>query len=375
MIQKKALILTSAGDVHSYAVAEALRRKGALALVWHTSDFPSRAEESIAFSKGRRTLIVKGVEIELENPQVASVWRRRPAFFLPEGVLHPADREFAQQECLSFRRSVFALLAPRAFWVNPPQAALHASSKILQQAIAADVGLSVPDTLATNDPTQIKEFLARLKGRTIYKTFCGGTWENDSSVWVPYTTPVTAETLVDDDILRLTPGIFQATVPKDFELRITVMGQTVIAAKILSQSTAAGRLDWRKAYSELKFEPFSLPKEIGHLCIEMLSRLGLVFGCFDFVVTPEGEYVFLEVNEMGQFLFIEHATDLPLLDAFSDFLLAGTKDFQWDGRPSIRYSDIQNLAHEEGQRSLREHIEAKGSSFWEGSPLSTPIDA
>src|SRR5882672_6715415 len=33
--------------------------------------------------------------------------------------------------------------------------------------------------------------------------------------------------------------------------------------------------------------------------------LGLAFGCIDLIVTPEGEHIFLEVNEMGQFLWVE----------------------------------------------------------------------
>jgi glutathione synthase/RimK-type ligase-like ATP-grasp enzyme len=34
----------------------------------------------------------------------------------------------------------------------------------------------------------------------------------------------------------------------------------------------------------------------------------LNFGCFDFIVTPEGEYVFLECNPNGQWLWIEMET-------------------------------------------------------------------
>lgn len=32
-----------------------------------------------------------------------------------------------------------------------------------------------------------------------------------------------------------------------------------------------------------------------------MRKLGIIFGCFDFIVTPDEEYVFLEVNPMGQF--------------------------------------------------------------------------
>jgi hypothetical protein len=37
--------------------------------------------------------------------------------------------------------------------------------------------------------------------------------------------------------------------------------------------------------------------------------LGLAFGCIDLIVTPEGEHIFLEVNEMGQFLWVRTSQD------------------------------------------------------------------
>ena len=53
-----------------------------------------------------------------------------------------------------------------------------------------------------------------------------------------------------------------------------------------------------------------------------MASLGLKFGCFDFIVTPDGEYVFLEVNEAGQFLWIEgHCPELKMLSEFCHFIL------------------------------------------------------
>lgn len=80
-----------------------------------------------------------------------------------------------------------------------------------------------------------------------------------------------------------------------------------------------------------------------------MEELGIVFGCFDFIVTPQGDYVFLEVNEMGQFLFVEEWTGMPLLDAFCSFLTAGNVDYPWDPeRVQVRYRDVLG-------RSPRDH--------------------
>jgi hypothetical protein len=55
----------------------------------------------------------------------------------------------------------------------------------------------------------------------------------------------------------------------------------------------------------------------------MMRQLGIFMAAFDFIETPSGEYVFLEVNEGGQFLWAEdELEDIPLLDALVEFLLS-----------------------------------------------------
>lgn len=142
------------------------------------------------------------------------------------------------------------------------------------------------------------------------------------------------------------------------------MGSHLFAAKILSQETQDGKVDWRKAYTELQMQPFSLPSAITEMCRELLRRLGLVFGCLDFIVTPAGDFVFLEINEMGQFLFVEKYTDLLLLDAFSEFLLQGRVDFGWQAAGAkIRYTEILPRVEGEALLSKQQHVSPAEQSF------------
>jgi len=56
----------------------------------------------------------------------------------------------------------------------------------------------------------------------------------------------------------------------------------------------------------------------------------------------DGEHIFLEVNPQGQFLFLETRAGLPLLDMFSEFLLAGVRDFTWrDDHEVLRFEEYQ----------------------------------
>jgi glutathione synthase/RimK-type ligase-like ATP-grasp enzyme len=358
MRSKTILIATCPGDPHAFAVAAALERKGARPILWMTSDFPTRTGETIAFEEGRLALRIGGQEIDPGAGGIATVWNRRPCHAVDPRLLHPADLPFAEKSCETFRQALLELLAPAAFWVNP-EAAVRRNSKPLQHASAMAVGLETPETLYTNDPEEIRGFLRRQGGRVVYKPLFASLWKVADEVLGPYANVLAEDMLVEDDLLRAAPGIFQALVPKAWELRLTMMSRRAFAARVLSQETERGRLDWRRAYAELRLEPWEVPADLEARCAALLERLGFVFGCFDFIVTPEGRTVFLEVNQMGQFLFVEEMAGLPLLDAFAEFLLQGRSDFAWSPEAvEVRYADVEAEVAERCARGRGEHAPA-----------------
>ena len=59
-----------------------------------------------------------------------------------------------------------------------------------------------------------------------------------------------------------------------------------------------------------------------------MAELGIVFGCIDVVLDKHGELHFLEVNQSGQFLFVEKwVQSLPLLKAMCEMLAYGRPDY------------------------------------------------
>jgi glutathione synthase/RimK-type ligase-like ATP-grasp enzyme len=241
--------------------------------------------------------------------------------------------------------------------VNPWECCVRAENKLWQHYWAERAGLATPESLYTNDPVKIRCFIDEHGGKIIYKPFAGTIWVNGQKEWGYYTNIVTLDDLVDDDLLQTTPGIYQELVAKDHELRVTVMGHEFFVARVNSQETMRGRLDWRRAYDDLTMEQTVIPAALETKCRDLMGKLGLVFGCFDFVVTPNGKYVFLEVNQAGQFLFIEEATGMPLLDAFAEFLLAGRADFRWSADHEIvPLSKIMEEAAATSKNSLEHHV-------------------
>jgi hypothetical protein len=57
-----------------------------------------------------------------------------------------------------------------------------------------------------------------------------------------------------------------------------------------------------------------------------MRHFGLTFGAFDFIVTPEGAWRFLEVNSNGQWHWIEQETGVPIARSIADLLEKGRTD-------------------------------------------------
>lgn len=234
-------------------------------------------------------------------------------------------------------------------------------------------GLAMPDTLYSNDPDEIRDFIASEGGQVIFKILTGAPWRDGHTRWVSYASPISKQQLIEDDLLRQTPSIYQSIVPKAFELRVTVMGRQIFAAKVHSQDTKQGRLDWRRAYRELKMTPTEIPSQIREQCFLLMKRLNIVFGCFDFIVTPQGDYVFLEVNEAGQFLFVEEYTGLPLLDAFCDFLIAADPLFEYGRQDApLRFADLDAPSQTLMDKASERHVVARSADYDESTKDATP---
>ncbi|PRQ02919.1 hypothetical protein ENSA5_18570 [Enhygromyxa salina] len=342
----KVLIPTQSHDVHAKAVASALATKGHEAVLWYASDLPTQQTLSLSYKgSSEAQLELQGVDIN-HHGAFDVVWLRRPASPVLPSTMHPGDHTFAVQEWRSVLEGVWDTLSRTGFWINPRSAARRAESKPAQLAAARRVGLDVPPTLLSNDPQRIRSFIrANEPTQTIYKPFATSQWDlGDGAAAYLFTAVVDEDALPSDEILRLTPGIFQPRLAKDHELRVTFMGDHVFVAKIGSQAVDGAEVDWRIKTRSVATEVGVLPAGVEAACRALMRTFGLVFACFDFIVTPENNHVFLEVNQMGQFLWLEElAPEMPLLDAFCELLIQGRPDFQWRApRPNegLRFKDF-----------------------------------
>ncbi|MGP4109786.1 ATP-grasp ribosomal peptide maturase [Streptomyces sp. 4N509B] len=262
----------------------------------------------------RGTLRTDRRSVRLEA--VRSVYFRRPKRpQMPRGM-SPEARKVAEREArLGFGGLLAALPCP---WLSPPGKAADAEHKPLQLRVAVDSGLNVPRTVITNDPNAARDFADSVDGRLVFKPFYPVRGRLEGRNAAVYTSLVEPADLPHPDIAT-TAHLFQEWIPKAHEVRMTVVGKRVFAAEIHADSDRA-RIDWRSDYASHVYRVCAPPPEVVAGVHRVLERLGLPYGAFDFAVTPDGEWVFLEVNPSGQYGFIEMATGLPITAAIADYL-------------------------------------------------------
>jgi glutathione synthase/RimK-type ligase-like ATP-grasp enzyme len=108
------------------------------------------------------------------------------------------------------------------------------------------------------------------------------------------------------------------------EIRATIVGNRVFAAEIHSQNSPKTRDDWRRYdFDNTPHLPHQLPLDMEQKCVDLVRHLNLNFGAIDLILTPQGEYVFLEINPNGQWGWIEELTGLPICAAIVDLLVGG----------------------------------------------------
>ena len=176
---------------------------------------------------------------------------------------------------------------------------------------------------------------------------------------ISYTSRISFLELPSNKLLQLTPGIFQKEIKKKYELRITYFGGFMVAAKLNSQLHAEGAVDWRAIPGkEMSIEPYILPDSLKQQIRAFMKKMGLVFGALDFIVNEEHDYIFLEVNEQGQFLWKEELnSDFKMLDIFINFLLNTSKSFKWE--PQHTEHSIEKYRHQTVSmvtQTMRRHI-------------------
>jgi MvdD family ATP-grasp ribosomal peptide maturase len=317
------LIVTRTDDNPSVEkVIENIRHRGGRAFRFDTDRFPTEVRLELGHGRDAVKSTLRVDDDTLDLAEVTALWHRRIAIGgrLPRD-LDPDYRRASQTESSA---TVLGMLASlRVFQLDPLHRIRHSENKPLQLEVARELGLEVPRTLTTNSPDAVRAFAKTCPAGMIGKMLSSFAIVEDGQEKAVYTNVVTEKDLEDLDGLSLCPMTFQELVPKAVELRTTVVGDRVFTAQVDSQAEERSKVDWRRDGVGLleKWKPYELPSAVEKALLCLMDRFGLNYGAVDFLVTPEGRHVFLEVNPCGEFFWLDQFTGLPISHAIAGVLM------------------------------------------------------
>lgn len=289
-MRRPVLILGASEDPHVQQVKTQITSLGAETWVLD----PRAGDWSVSASPG-----VEGLEF----------WDASGDSFSPVGIwnrLKPVSA-IGVSEAAAFtlrERTDFLIGIADGFYdatINSPSSQAKASVKLTQLRLAKSVGLEVPRTGVSNNPEYIVN--AARESPIIYKPL---TWLATSHGEILFSKLASQKELVHArDALAVAPGIYQEYINKSRELRVTILDDEFFCVAIYSQRLEETRIDWRRNQRDIDYELIPVPSVLRSKLHDLMKTLGLRYGAIDVIERPDGEFVFLEINPSGNWLWLE----------------------------------------------------------------------
>ncbi|KIV58389.1 hypothetical protein AM501_28630 [Aneurinibacillus migulanus] len=271
-------------------------------------------EYEITFSNNGHFFTIANQHWCLNSSQISAVYYRKPE--LPDlSEYEEKFRYLMQREIMAIVEGLVETVGDVA--LTRPSILRRADNKILQLQLAKKIGFSLPTSVITNSVSSVQQLINKTKA--VVKPLSYGRIMDIKAKRLGIIQTNLVDPAANFESLELSPAYFQYYIQKDMEIRATIVGREVFAVQINSSDP----IDWRKQDAIIEYKPIQMPKEIVQKCFELMDELQLSFGAFDFIV-HNGEYIFLEINANGQWLWLEEATKLNISWAIINHLKGET---------------------------------------------------
>jgi glutathione synthase/RimK-type ligase-like ATP-grasp enzyme len=324
------LLLTHSGDFYTIDNVEAhLKNMGFATLRLNTDLYPS--ELHLDFYRENQNGIRKVITIngnDIDTASIKGIWFRRlwsPK--LPKDI-DPQYAAYCGKESVKHLNNFLSVLN-HAFWLDGPEEVDRAHNKLLQMEEAEKAGIQMPETLVSNHPERIRQFFHQVNGNMVMKMQTVLSVSMNGSGPSFRTSKIQLEDLESLQSAQLCPMIFQEEIPKVAEYRVVFVDGLFYCGKIIAESLASNSPDI-KSNSKVTWEIGQLPELLMKKITIMMKNLHLQFGVMDILETPSGEFVFLEVNPVGEWGMLEKELNLPISRAIAETLKRKIRNYEKD---------------------------------------------
>lgn len=255
--------------------------------------------------------------ISYDLSKVISVYfRRTPTTFNTNDNL--LDKPYLINERRHFFEGIYNSI--NAKWINPMFQTYSGERKLMQLNLAHKFGFEIPETIVTNKLKDAHNFL-KLHEECIIKPISHGLQQRGDDFFSIYTSLINNEILSGFNLSDTfdTPIFLQKRIENKRDIRVTLVGKEVFAVEI--EKSDKNEVDWRKPKIEKKYLIHQLPEMLKERLISINNHLGLIYSAIDLIITPFGKYVFLEINPVGEWGWLEKEIGLNISNSIIKELL------------------------------------------------------
>jgi glutathione synthase/RimK-type ligase-like ATP-grasp enzyme len=324
MKQQSILIITHSRDNECIEqVTRVATAMGANVIRLNVDLYPTECSLTTIFTgeKWETFLCQDSQDIPLHN--IISVWYRR-GYNIAKGLADILQPEYRSAAVGEARHTLLGMIEGlECFHVARPSQYRRMDSKEDQLKVAMHCGLDVPATCISNDPQQVRRFMAAVGGKVVAKMQSAFAIYSGNEESVVFTNELNESHLAELDAVRHCPMVFQQKIEKQVELRVTIVGRKIFSFSIDSQKEKNAAVDWRKEGKKLlkDWQPCQLPSAVEQSLLRLMDHFGLNYGAIDLILDPSGRYYFLEVNAAGEYFWLDRLCDHEISRAIAQMLV------------------------------------------------------
>jgi ATP-GRASP peptide maturase of grasp-with-spasm system len=192
--------------------------------------------------------------------------------------------------------------------------------KVLEMAKV--MGLKVPKYEIIVNGSQLNDSKGSL-GKVVSKPIADGIYDIvDNKRFYTYTELIEDPLYQENLSTNLFPSLICELVEKKFEIRTFYLDGAFYSMAIFSQSDPQTMIDFRK-YTNNRREPYKLPEHIEVKIRDLFNELNLNCGSVDMILDRQGNYIFLEINPVGQFDMTSRPCNYNLHKKVAEYLSYG----------------------------------------------------
>ena len=265
-------------------------------------------------------------EVEINNKNIHKIWLHRlsPTKFknVKDKSSCKVDKfisDFQTKEQFVYLNYFLSQFSITKYTVSPNLLYLN---KLEILKMAQKHGFIVPPTCISTYKADIIEFKEKHCDIIIKPlSECMSITYNNDSLSI-FTTKISSN-LLDKQNDYLFPVFAQKYIEKQYEIRVFYIDGCCYSMAIFSQQNRTTAIDWRQktAFYSNRNVPYNLPSDIEEKIKSLMNDLSLKTGSIDLIYSKENEYVFLEINPVGQFGMVSHLCNYSLYKKFAEFIL------------------------------------------------------